>query len=305
MTSPAFTTSEIPDDLARRMADRAADVGVDGPTWLRQLPGIVTDRLRSWNLTRNGSSMNGHNALVLPVVRNDEEFVLKISWPHQESAIEHLGLRHWAGQGAVGLIAAHPAQHALLLEALHVGVDLTAVDIDQACRVIGALLGRLNVEPPRTVPAFTSVVAAEIAAMRGRPPTIPRRWIDRALRIYDNRRYEPRLLHLDLHFENVLAADREPGWLAIDPKPVSGPPGFEIYPALRNRVDEYGSGSTFHWQVQQRLSLVAEAARIDLDDAREWSLVHSVINAHEAAVEQDVQEVSFHLAVASVLAEPW
>ena len=32
-----------------------------------------------------------------------------------------------------------------------------------------------------------------------------------------------RLLHWDLHFENVLSAEREP-WLAIDPKPLLGHP---------------------------------------------------------------------------------
>src|SRR5437660_1452079 len=46
-----------------------------------------------------------------------------------------------------------------------------------------------------------------------------------------------RLLHWDLHFENVLAAEREP-WLAIDPKPLVGDPGFDVLPALGNRWEE-------------------------------------------------------------------
>ena len=45
------------------------------------------------------------------------------------------------------------------------------------------------------------------------------------------------LIHTDLHYENVLAADREP-WLAIDPKPVSGDPHYELAPMLWNRFDE-------------------------------------------------------------------
>ena len=45
------------------------------------------------------------------------------------------------------------------------------------------------------------------------------------------------LIHADLHYENVMAADREP-WLAIDPKPVSGDPHYELAPMLWNRVEE-------------------------------------------------------------------
>ncbi|GGW53564.1 hypothetical protein GCM10010381_43810 [Streptomyces xantholiticus] len=42
-------------------------------------------------------------------------------------------------------------------------------------------------------------------------------------------RARDRLLHWDLHFDNVLAAEREP-WLVIDPKLLVGDPGFELCP---------------------------------------------------------------------------
>jgi len=50
------------------------------------------------------------------------------------------------------------------------------------------------------------------------------------------------LRHVDLHFANVLAADREP-WLAIDPKGLLGDPAFESVTVLWNRVEEYGDRS--------------------------------------------------------------
>ncbi len=46
-----------------------------------------------------------------------------------------------------------------------------------------------------------------------------------------------RLIHADLHYENVLAAEREP-WLVIDPQPMSGDPHYELAPLLWNRWDE-------------------------------------------------------------------
>ena len=45
------------------------------------------------------------------------------------------------------------------------------------------------------------------------------------------------MIHGDLHYENVLAGDREP-WLVIDPKPMSGDPHYELAPMLWNRFDE-------------------------------------------------------------------
>ena len=50
-------------------------------------------------------------------------------------------------------------------------------------------------------------------------------------------RTDARLIHGDLHYENVLAADREP-WLVIDPKPMAGDPHYELAPMLWNRWDE-------------------------------------------------------------------
>ena len=51
------------------------------------------------------------------------------------------------------------------------------------------------------------------------------------------------MIHGDLHYENVLAADREP-WLAIDPKPMAGDPHYEVAPMLWNRWDEVVASGT-------------------------------------------------------------
>lgn len=295
-------TFEVPGDLVRRVAGRPPDTGGDGDAWLADLPRLVADRMRAWTLEPDGPAMNGRNAVVLPVTRADSPLALKISWPHREADHEHLGLRHWAGDGVIRLVAAEPASCSLLLERAGPD-DLSGVEVDTACEVIGDLLGRLHVSPPPTVPSFAELMADRIAPLREHPASIPRRWIDRALEIVDRRTYEPRLLHLDLHFANVLAAAREP-WLAIDPKPVAGPAGFDVYPAMRNRVEEYGTGPELRWQVRQRLELVAEAAGIDVDDARAWSLVHGVLNAYEFGEDGSSALTTLHLAIVKTLDDP-
>ncbi|NBM16754.1 hypothetical protein GUY61_14200 [Streptomyces sp. GC420] len=72
-----------------------------------------------------------------------------------------------------------------------------------------------------------------------------------------------RLLHWDLHYGNVLAGEREP-WLAIDPKPLAGDPGFELMPALFNRWDPR--------RVRFRFDLMTEVLGLDRARARGWTL---------------------------------
>ena len=82
------------------------------------------------------------------------------------------------------------------------------------------------------------------------------------------------LLHTDLHYENVLRSP-DGRWLAIDPKPLAGHPGFEVWPLLRNRVDEMGTGSALRWSVRNRLAIVAEAMGADEEEVRAWTLLRA------------------------------
>lgn len=72
-----------------------------------------------------------------------------------------------------------------------------------------------------------------------------------------------RLLHWDLHDENVLASARAP-WLAIDPKPLAGDPGFELWPALDNRFDAD--------EITWRFDAMTDVLGLDRARARAWTL---------------------------------
>lgn len=86
------------------------------------------------------------------------------------------------------------------------------------------------------------------------------------------------LLHTDLHFENVLAADREP-WLAIDPKPLSGDPAYEVAPVLWNRWAEVTASGDVRGAIRRRGWAVVDAADLDPDRARDWAVVRLAVNA--------------------------
>ena len=85
-----------------------------------------------------------------------------------------------------------------------------------------------------------------------------------------------RVIHTDLHYGNILAAEREP-WLVIDPKPVNGDPHYEIAPMLWNRWDEIAGD--VRDGVRKRLWTLVDAAGFDEDRARAWVIVRMVHNA--------------------------
>lgn len=294
----------VPPALVDLLTGIPSEGGPDGSTWLRLLPTLVEEVLQQWSLVPDGAAMNGWTALVLPVVRDGERLACKIGWPHDEASGEHLALRHWAGDGAVRLHAADPARGALLLERLDPNRDLAEVWVDDACQVIGGLLARLHVAAPPSLRRLSQVGAACVEQMQARPELLPRRLVSRASSVFTDLAADPAcdatLLHTDLHYENVLAADREP-WLAIDPKPMGGHPGLELGPLLRNRVTDLGTGSSFRWSVRRRVEVTCEAAGIDEQLGRLWTVFASTVQAFWAARDGDADGTSLNIALVKAL----
>src|SRR5689334_14254414 len=92
--------------------------------WVDRLPGVLAGLIEEWELRPDGEPLHGFTAIVVPVVtRNGLMAVLKVGFPDDESALEHLALTRWEGNGAVRLLRADPHRRALLLEHLR-GTDL-------------------------------------------------------------------------------------------------------------------------------------------------------------------------------------
>ncbi len=297
-----MTDGLIPPDWAAWVGRLEPDGGASGTDWLCSLPRLVAEALERWELVVDGPAMTGWTALALPVCRGGEPLVLKVVWPHPEARHEAIALRHWAGQGAVRLVAANPADGQLLLERLDSTRDLEdpAIDAEEACAVMGGLLARLHVPAPPMVVRLEDFIAPHLARMVDEP-RVPQRVSQRTTGLATElfaRAGEPVLLHTDLHFRNVLAGEREP-WLAIDPKPMAGPAGFEIQPALRNRMAEMGTGASLRWCLRRRVEVMAEAMGIDEDEARAWSVVHSGVQVYWAR--DTPEDASRHLAIMKAL----
>jgi streptomycin 6-kinase len=259
-----------------------------GPQWadfLERLPALVRDLLGEWDLTVDGEPTHGEGALVVPVrTQSGRPAALKVGRPHEEAEHEHLALQHWHGRGAVQLLRADPHRFALLLERLH-PEDLGDLWDVEACEVVGGLYGRLHVAAPPQLRTLTSYVERWALELDGLPrdAPVPRRLVEQAASIgRDLGRDEQsagRMVHTDLHYANVLAGDREP-WLAIDPKPLSGDPHYEIAPMLWNRWGELvGAQRGVRDGVRLRFHTLVDVAGFDERRARDWVVLRMMVNA--------------------------
>ncbi|MFF4019492.1 aminoglycoside phosphotransferase family protein [Streptomyces sp. NPDC001843] len=246
--------------------------GAAGRAFVAGLPELAAGFLDRWGLRLDGPSMYGVSALVLPVVvrADGTPAVLKLQLADAETVGEPAALRVWGGDGAVRLLGHDPVTGTMLLERLDPARTLSGLaDAREAVGVVAGLLVRLTSFP---APEGMRRLGDIARGMLERTPPVLARIADPAARrlvadcaaevreVAD----EPgdRLLHWDLHYGNVLGSARAP-WLAIDPKPLSGDPGFELWPALVNRFDAD--------EVRWRFDAMTEVLGLDRGRARAWT----------------------------------
>lgn len=253
--------------------------------WLVALPRLVRDVVEEWELSYDGAPMHGFCALVVPVrTASGRPAVLKLAWPHDEEEHEHLGLQALQGNGTVRLFRADPHRHVMLLERLHSGESLDDIDDVEACEIIAGLYQRIHIPALPQLHTLSSYLARWTADLEALPASapIPRRLVEQAIGLsrafLSDDASNGTMIHGDLHYENVLAGDREP-WLVIDPKPMSGDPHYEVAPLLWNRWDEVVASGNVRDAVRRRFHTVVDTAGLDEDRARDWVVVREVDNA--------------------------
>jgi streptomycin 6-kinase len=291
----------VPEAFSALVSGRDPEPFISGDDWLAGLPRLVTLSLTEWELTLDGDAMHGVCALVLPVRRRDDlPAVLKITWPHIEAEHEHLALQHWGGRGTVRLLAANPGRQTMLLERLNGGLDLSDIPVDAACRVIGDLLRQLDHVALPQLSRLSGECARLVERLDSAPPAFPRRFVDQARALLSDLMtddaVDSRMVHTDLHYENVLAADRQP-WLAIDPKPLAADPAFAVAPALWNRWEEAVATGDIRRHLGRRLSIICDVAGLDEERARVWSIVREVQNGLSAVAEDDSAKLTKAIAI--------
>lgn len=253
-------------------------------SWLDALPRLIRTVLGDWSLTVDGPVRSGQVAVAVPVLTAaGEPAMLKLGWPHPEAEHEHLALRAWAGVGAVRLLQADPRRSVLLLERAQADRDLNSLPVVEACEQVASLYAQLHrpaIPQLRRLDQLAAVWADELSGLRI-DRRIPPRYLEQAVGLARDFAADPEssgtLLHTDLHYDNVLASARQP-WLAIDPKPLSGDPAFEVAPLLWNRWEEAVASGNIRNALLDRMYAVVDAAGLDEDRVRAWITVRELVN---------------------------
>ena len=265
--------------------------GESSRVWLDGLPGLAESLLDRWQLQADGDPICGAKALVVPVLRADgAPAALKLQPTTDDVAGEPDALRAWNGNGAVRLLEHDPASGSMLLERLDADRSLAVVhDEVAALQILSELLARLTAIAAPAGMRRLADIGAEVLDRLPHAVTLVRDPPQRDLIQACAAALEEvlpaagdRLLHEDLHYWNILAPlaaePREP-WLAIDPNPLAGDPGFVLLPALHNRWEAAVATGDVPSAIRRRFDLMTDILDLDRERAAKWTLARILQNA--------------------------
>jgi streptomycin 6-kinase len=242
----------------------------------------IDDLVRTWKLTvdeivETDSSflafgIRGRQPVVLKVVKHDGD-----EW--------HAGdvLDAFCGHGVVRVFEHVPG--AMLLERATPGRSLARMAIDgsddDATAVLASVMQQMSA---RTVPARCATVQQWGKSFEryvtSRDRQIASDLVEDGQRAYARlagSQGRLRLLHGDLHHDNVLSDSRR-GWLAIDPKGVIGEAEYEVGAAIRNPSEDPDL-FTAPRTIERRLEYFARILNLNLDRALRWAFAQAVLSA--------------------------
>lgn len=248
-----------------------------GAGWLDRLPALVADWCARWRLTVTGAPVHGSNALVVPVARGEDLFVLRLTPPGPGVAGQVAALRFWDGRGTVRLVQADVDAGVMLLERLDIEGSLARAPSLEAVEVLGRMMRRLAVPAPSHAPSTAGVVARRLTAMPAEWRRLGRPFdevlLDRAVAAGARMARADSGLAVDgdLHSGQVLRGEREP-WLIVDPVLLRGDIAYDLARVLWTRLDDMPGPDS----ILQHFHIAVGAADLDLDRCRDGVLYRAV-----------------------------
>ncbi len=272
---------ELPPDFVRNMRHSE-----DGERFLADLPNLLEEAARRWNLTIGGPFLLSYNYVCAAKDGSGKDLVLKIGIPNPELTSEMEALRLYNGQGAVRLIDSDAEKGMLIEERLRPGNMLAEMqDDEQATRIAAGVMQALW----KPVPEQNHLIRLdewfdEFKELRrtfgGGTGPLPRKIVETAEGLVADFFAEdepPVVLHGDFHHFNVLQAGD--AWVAIDPKGVIGPRGYEVGPWLINPWGKFPQRPDALECTRRRFAILSEELGMERSHIRGWGIAHALLSA--------------------------
>ncbi len=272
----------------------------DGEKFLAVLPALIEDASQRGGLTNVRPVQNLSYNFVAFAKRGKEDVMLKIGVPNPELNSEMAALKLFNGDGACQLLACDEERGFLLLERLNPGTvlaDITdddertniAVDVMQKIWRPAEILesgSKLPDVKQQAVPLQSFIKLTdwfgELKNIRphfnGGTGPFPKKLLERVESVLPELLADEnvKLIHGDFHHFNILLSGR--GWLAIDPKGVIGPAGYEIGPLMINPWGSLSDGVSFKAQTKRRMSILSERLGWERETILNWATAHAVLS---------------------------
>jgi streptomycin 6-kinase len=259
---------------------------------------------RQWRVTVEESFETG-TAVIAFGNRDARPVVMKVLKAPSDEWLSGDVLTAFDGRG-VASVYEHTAG-AVLLERLTPGGSLVSMVVngrdEEATDILAGVIANTSARtPPGTCATAEDLASAFERFVATGGDGLPRDLVEEGhrldVRLCASQR-QPRLLHGDLHHDNVLF-DRERGWLAIDPKGVVGELEYEIGAALRNPIEHphlFAASAI----VERRVAQCASRLTLAANRVLAWGFAQAVLSAIWATEDGAAQAAGSFVQLADVI----
>ena len=271
---------ELPDLVLKRLAG----LGRAGSEWQEQLPAIVDDLSRRFEVEFGRVLHGGTESLVLEANRDTESCVMKVGVPGAALEREAAAYRLVDGRGYARLIGEALDHNAILLERLGARLAEQGFSVDEqvdwVCRALSAAW-----IPVRDDPVFQPAkekaewLRNYIRAHRALGD-LKDEAIERAFRFLDDRERadDPStavLIHGDGHAHNLLAS-AVGGYRYVDPDGMAGEPALDLAIPMREWPEDLLTTGDPVAAGHRRLERIAAATGVAAEAIWRWGYIECV-----------------------------
>ncbi len=271
--------TELPDDFKTniiKVHDKA------GKEWLDHFDNLVNYCMSKWRLKTMPAKKLSYNFVAPVLFENGSKAILKLGIPGSGFLSEIAALKAFNGAGSCKLLDTEPNKGIMILEDIESGDPLnTVVDENQSAKITADLIKRMQEFNPVTDYPFQTSRDwyNDLGNLNERFVGVLPDYLFRnamvAYQFLETYKQEQRLLHGDLHHENILSAGNGT-WKAIDPKGIIAELGCELPPYLVNNLD----GKDISATISKRISIMSHELKMDKIRIIRWGIFRSVLSAY-------------------------